>query len=164
MITSALVVAPPATALPAADAASASRQLSEIDIDQALAELRAAGLVTSERPERDGSRIQVDLGEGLSFELFAGSRAGRLGGGYDAGGSYVLFNQFDQAMLYNGTGFLLGAAICAIPAIGQVACLAVQAIIAVASAAVAAQKGTCKNNKQLKVYFSNNHASRSGCV
>lgn len=141
-----------------------SQQLGEVDLIPALDELREAGLVSEDRSEPDGLHSTVDLGDGMTFDIVSVDDQARLGGGYDSGGHDVLFNQFDQAMLYNGSGFLLGAAICAIPAVGQIACLAVQAIIAVAAAAVSAQKGTCKNNEQLKVFFSNNHAAKSGCV
>lgn len=139
-------------------------RLSDVELTAALDELRGAGLVIEDRVAPDGLHSTVALGDGMTVDIVSTKSESRLGGGYDSGGHYVLFNQFDQAMLYNGSGFLLGAAICAIPAVGQIACLAVQAIIAVAAAAVSAQKGTCKNNKQLKVYFSNNHAAKSGCV
>lgn len=162
VIASSLVCTVPAGA--ASAAGLQHQKLSEVDVATALDELRDAGLVIQDRSEPDGLHSTVALGDGMTVDIVSTKPESRLGGGYDSGGHYVLLNQFDQAMLYNGSGFLLGAAICAIPAVGQIACLAVQAIIAVAAAAVSAQKGTCKNNKQLKVYFSNNHAAKSGCV
>ncbi|MGY3263555.1 hypothetical protein [Frigoribacterium sp. 2355] len=68
------------------------------------------------------------------------------------------FNQVDQDALIAGAGFALGAAICAIPAVGQVACVVVGAIITAATVAASAM-GKCKNNKQLKVYVNSRAAS-----
>ncbi|MFJ3383225.1 MULTISPECIES: hypothetical protein [unclassified Curtobacterium] len=123
-----------------------SQQLGEVDLIAALDDLREAGLVSEDRSEPDGLHSTVDLGDGMTFDIVSVDDQARLGGGYDSGGHDVLFNQFDQTI------------------VGQIACLAVQAIIAVAAAAVSAQKGTCKNNKQLQVFFSNDHAAKSGCV
>ncbi|MCM3505684.1 hypothetical protein M3666_11230 [Curtobacterium sp. ODYSSEY 48 V2] len=142
----------------------AKQLLQTTDFDSVLRQLRAADLVESERDDPDGHHTVITLGDGLELDVLRSKGDARLGGGYDAGGHYVTFNQYDQNLLYNGAGFALGAAICAIPAVGQLACLAVQAIIAVGAAYLATIKGTCKNNKRLKVYFSNNHAARTGCV
>jgi len=169
LITSVVVAAgavvPAAQAHAEPDAVGEARQvLRSTDFDAVLQQLQTAGLVEAERDDAEGHHTVVALGDGLAFDAVQPRDGARLGGGYDAGGHYVKFNQFDQNLLYNGAGFALGAAICAIPAVGQLACLAVQAIIAVGAAYLATIKGTCKNNKQLKVSFSNNHAARTGCV
>jgi hypothetical protein len=163
VVAGAIVPAAPVHAEPAGVEA-AERVLQTADLDAVLQDLRAAGLVEAERDGTDGHHTVVALGGGLQFDVVRGRDGARLGGGHDAGGHFVQFNQFDQNLLYNGAGLALGAAICAIPVVGQLACLAVQAIIAVGAAYLATIKGTCKNNKQLKVYFSNNHAARTGCV
>lgn len=85
--------------------------------------------------------------------------APRIGGGADGGGVYILFNQFDQDLIIAGTGFALGAAICAIPAVGTAACVVVGAILTVASVWMS-YNGKCKNNKELKVYVNR----VAGCV
>lgn len=54
-----------------------------------------------------------------------------LGGGWGARGPYVTFNQVDQGALIAGGGAALAGAICLIPAVGQVACVAAAAIVAI---------------------------------
>lgn len=75
----------------------------------------------------------------------------RLGGGADAIGVYILFNQFDQDAIISGGGFLLGAAICAIPGVGTLACVGVGALLT-AAALYLSYNGKCRDNKQLKAY------------
>lgn len=84
-----------------------------------------------------------------------------LGGGIDSNGPYVSFNRVDQGALAVGAGAGLAVAICAIPAVGWVACAVVAAIIAAATYYVAAY-GVCSNKKKpiLRVYVENQH---SGC-
>lgn len=74
----------------------------------------------------------------------------QLSGGTWSGGFYVKFNNTDQQALVNGGAFLLGAAICAIPAVGWVACAVVGAIIAIATTYVNA-RGICTKNRQLRI-------------
>ncbi|WP_018134006.1 hypothetical protein [Acaricomes phytoseiuli] len=75
----------------------------------------------------------------------------RIGGGTDSGGSYILFNQFDQDMLMSGSGALLNAAICAIPGVGWAACAGVTALVIAATIAVS-NAGKCPGQKQMKLY------------
>jgi hypothetical protein len=129
------------------------------DWNDALTELDEAGLITSSTPNADGSTTSVvELGEGMTFEATSAPRESRLSGGSDSRGLYVKFNQVDQDALIAVAGFALGAAICAIPAVGQVACVVVGAIITAATIAASAL-GKCKNNKQLKVYVNSRAAS-----
>ena len=95
-------------------------------------------------------------------ELKPGTMQPYIGGGVDGGGMYVLLNQFDQNLVISGSGFALGAAICAVPAVGQVACIVVGAILAVATTVLAAN-GTSSNNRQFKVYVTKGVRS-GGCV
>lgn len=141
-------------------------KLEDLDVERVVSELRQADLVRDEHETSGGISTTIALPDGMTFDIVSerGTSTERLSGGYDSGGSFVKFNQYDQNLLLNGAGLALGTAICLIPAVGQLACIAVQSIIAAASAAVSAMKGTCKNNKQLKVYFSNNHAKKNGCV
>jgi len=63
----------------------------------------------------------------------------------------VDLDRVDQAALGTGGSKALGAAICAIPAVGQVACVAVGAVLAMALVYLAA-KGPCPNKMRLLLF------------
>ncbi|WGD37429.1 hypothetical protein [Lysinibacter sp. HNR] len=89
--------------------------------------------------------------------------APRLGVGEDKNGPYILFNQTDQDFIAAGTFWVVGAALCAIPAVGWVGCTALTALLA-AVGVFLANTGKCKNNKQLKSYIFNPTVGRFSCV
>ena len=139
-------------------------------IKQAFSELLSSDLPRTVTGEGGGEVTTFDLPEGLSLSFGTGVVTGEsdefttyIGGGSDSRGMYVLLNQFDQGLVISGSGFALGAALCAIPAVGAVACLVVGAILTVAGAVLAANGGTCRNNRQLKIYVTNGIRS-GGCV
>ena len=77
----------------------------------------------------------------------------QLGGGWDGWrGPYISFNRVDQGALLAGGGAALAAAICLIPAVGQAACVAAAALVAIAFYYVT-EYGRCPTNRQyLRVY------------
>lgn len=72
-----------------------------------------------------------------------------LGGGSDAGGVYILLNNFDQQLVLGGASAAVGIALCAIPAVGWVGCGAITAALVVAFTWLS-NYATCPGN--LKVY------------
>ena len=73
-----------------------------------------------------------------------------IGGGKDKYGYYVVFSAFEQDLVINGWGWMLSAAICAIPAVGSVLCAVVTAVFIVITT-YASQRKTCKG-RPAKVY------------
>ena len=70
-----------------------------------------------------------------------------LGGGWDGWqGPYVSFNRVDQGALLAGGSAAIAAAICFIPAVGQAACVAAVAIVAIAFYYLA-EYGRCPTSK-----------------
>ena len=180
----ALVLAGGATAAQAADegAAPASTgdnmtisssdlpQITESDIEGAFAELTASDLPRTTQVQLGGTVTTFDLnGVKLSFTTNASrgaldgvSRAVTpdLGGGWDTRGMYISFNSLDQQALIAGGAVALGAAICLIPAVGQIACAVVGVVLTVATVYVA-NHGICSKSRTLRVY----PTSRTGrCV
>ncbi|SEF12044.1 hypothetical protein SAMN04489740_4176 [Arthrobacter alpinus] len=142
---------------------SANGELTPAQVAQALLELKASSLprVSETVGSTVQTRFQLTADFGMTFvEPAVGVIAPRIGGGFDGGGPYILLNQFDQDAIISGAGLALGAAICAIPAVGWAACTAVGVIIA-AAVIYLSYNGKCNNNKQLKVYVSGRIA---GCV
>lgn len=88
-----------------------------------------------------------------------------VGGGFDLGKKqfFLTFNQTDQTALIAGGGTALGAAICAIPAAGQLACSAAATIIAIAGVHVN-EHGRCSNGKTLKVWLRGINPSKMACI
>lgn len=151
-------------------AASQVEDISPELIEQAFSELLSSDLPRAVTGEGEDAVTTFDLPEGLSLTFGTGVVAGEddefttyIGGGSDSRGLYVTLNQFDQGLVISGSGFALGAAICAIPGVGAVACLVVGVILTVATAALAANGGTCSSNRQLKIYVTNGIRS-GGCV
>lgn len=93
------------------------------------------------------------LEDGTQLRFSSSVISSRLGGGvHSKYGIYVEFNKLDQQALIAGGGVALGAAICAIPAVGWAACAVVGTIIAIATTYIAAN-GLCGGNRQLRVYM-----------
>lgn len=80
------------------------------------------------------------------------------GGRSGLSGFWVEFTPREQDLLISGGGFVLGAAICAIPAVGQVACIVIGAVITGAAWAISSY-GKC--NTRLRVEFGWNGSVRS---
>jgi len=143
--------------------AAITAELTPTQIADALAELRASPV--PRESELVGStiqtRFQFNKDFGMTFvEPAPGAISPQLAGGWDGGGAYILFNQFDQDVIISGAGLALGAAICAIPGVGWAACTVVGVIIG-AGALYLSYNGKCSNNRQLKAYTSGRIA---GCV
>lgn len=170
-------VAPASAAAPASaeiqPLAAATSQVDDISpemIEQAFSQLLSSDLPRTVTGEGGDAVTTFDFPEGLSLSFGTAVVAGEgdelttyIGGGSDSRGLYVKLNQFDQGLVISGSGFALGAAICAVPAVGAVACLVVGAILTVATAVLAANGGTCSRNRQLKIYVTNGIRS-GGCV
>lgn len=167
----------PATAAAPPAEASTINQVDPATITPEMVEEAYDQLLASDLPRTvtgEGKAAQTTFKFTEGFELTFGTDykaakdAGnaiqpRIGGGFDGGGMYVLLNQFDQNLVIGGSGFVLGAAICAIPAVGQVACLVVGGILTIATTALAVNGGTCSNNRQFKIYVTNGLRA-AGCV
>ena len=167
--------ASPASAAPSTVAETSQVGMSTADeitpemLEQAYSELLASDLPRVTNGEGEEATTTFELADG--FELTFGTAPTTptddtitpyIGGGSDSRGLYVLLNQFDQGLVISGSGFALGAAICAIPAVGTAACVVVGAILTVATSILAAN-GTCKYNKRLKIYVTGGVRS-GGCV
>lgn len=127
--------------------------ITDEQLEQGLRELKDSPLPRATAETSAGTATTYELGDGLSMTVTeAGSATSRLGGGFEADGQlFVSFNQFDQDMLISGAGFGLGAAICAIPGVGWIACTVVGAIITVGVVALS-YNAKCPGNKQLIVH------------
>lgn len=99
----------------------------------------------------------VDLQNEDEFAPGDGMVQPQIGGGWDSGGPYVTFNNFDQSVLIGAGGAALVLAICAIPAVGQIAC-GVAGIIVAAATAYVVEYGRCPNKGDLKVYVATRRA------
>jgi len=84
-----------------------------------------------------------------------------IGGGWDGWqGPYVSFNRVDQGALLAGGSAAVAAAICFIPAVGQAACVAAVAIVAIAFYYLT-EYGRCPTSKpNLREYVWSN---KTGC-
>ena len=84
-----------------------------------------------------------------------------IGGGWDGWqGPYVSFNRVDQGALLAGGSAALAAAICFIPAVGQAACVAAVAIVAIA-VYYGTEYGRCPTSRpNLREYVWSN---KTGC-
>ncbi|MCU1527829.1 MAG: hypothetical protein JWP75_1592 [Frondihabitans sp.] len=100
----------------------------------------------------DGS-VTYPLGEtGVELSFTPDPSTSRLGGGKEKNGQFFIsFNQTDQDLLMAGFGVALGAAICAVPVVGQIACAVVGAIISFGMVFVS-KYGKCAGKKQLIVH------------
>jgi hypothetical protein len=149
---------------------SAGDEITPEMLDQTYSELLGSDVPRTVEGEGEAALTTFHLADGFSLTFGVGSAPAAsdaitpyIGGGSDRRGMYVLLNQFDQNLVISGSGFALGAAICAIPAVGTVACVVIGAILTVATTVLASNGGTCKNNRQLKIYVTNGIRS-GGCV
>jgi hypothetical protein len=125
---------------------------------RALMEFRA-GSIEPRFEERGGEELEVyEVPDGTTF-TFARPAAGDpavsgslIGGGYGGQGLYISLNSTDQAAIAAGAGYAVGAAICAVPAVGQAACVAVGAVIAAATVYIS-ENGVCGSGRELRIYL-----------
>lgn len=126
-------------------------------VTAAISQFEAAGFESSVS-FKDGALVKTfDLGYGMKIGLseeLAKTSPGQvvpmIGGGFQSGGVYITFNNTDQRAIATGAGIFLGAAICAIPAVGWVACGFTAAIIGTATVYLNT-RGICPNNRVLKI-------------
>lgn len=71
-------------------------------------------------------------------------------GGKEEGGFWVEFTPLEQDLIISGSGFALGAAICAIPGVGWATCTVVGAIITGATVVLSHHK---KCNNRIKIHY-----------
>ncbi|MDN5558709.1 MAG: hypothetical protein L0G23_04645 [Ruaniaceae bacterium] len=83
-------------------------------------------------------------------------------GGKDSYGIYVTLSLFDQNLIVAGHGFVLAAAICAIPAVGTALCLVAGAIITAATVYISTYNVCKAPRSTLKIYPFN--SKKSACV
>lgn len=136
------------------DAARESRR-NGVNLTELKAELDSSEL---DREYTD-DLVTYTLGHGVEITLAADGHElapsdaeanPALSGGTWSGGFYVKFNNTDQKAIISGATLLLGAAICAIPAVGWVACTAVGLILVIANTYLT-ERGICTNNRQLRI-------------
>ncbi|MGO3884703.1 MAG: hypothetical protein ACTJHU_00265, partial [Mycetocola sp.] len=117
-------------------------QLVSSDLPRDVKETRSATEYTFFAPSADG-RGTASFGIAVPKEAIQP----RLGGGSDKHGPYFLLNSFDQAMLQGGYTTAFGAALCAIPAVGTIACGVIIAAGVAAAAWLNANKSCPQNLK-----------------
>lgn len=116
-------------------------------LDQAFAEL-----INSDVPRtvNDDSTVTFDL-EHMDLTLKdPHAITPYVSGGTEEGGFWVEFTPFEQDLIISGSGFVLGAAICAIPGVGWAACTVVGAIITGATVALSHHR---KCNDRIKIHY-----------
>ncbi len=143
----------PVQKAPVAASQEVRTNLDPATVKQALVELNASSLPRTTKTKSGVSYTTFELKPGFKFTIaepiLSGGISPRIGGGSDQYGAYVSFNQFDQDAIISGSGFLLGAAICAIPGVGWAACTVVGALLA-AGALYLSYNGKCPNNQELR--------------
>lgn len=128
-------------------------------LDQAFGEL-----INSDVPRtvNDDSTVTFDL-EHMDLTLRdPHAITPYVSGGKENGGFWVEFTPLEQDMIISGSGFALGAAICAIPGVGWAACTVVGAIITGATVVLSHHK---KCNNRIKIHYTWSGSVRSSeCV
>ncbi len=110
-------------------------------LDEAFQELSSSDFSRIQNPD---SSVTFQIRDGFSLTLpdqhvspaTTRSVSPKISAGPEEGGFWVEFNSFDQGLIISGSGTALGAAICAIPGVGQAACIVVAAILTVATSAI----------------------------
>lgn len=156
-ISSKVVQSTPAQVAPVDPLAGLTDEEVEAGYEELVAALKTEGAKT-----RNGIVSYRVKGYGvLKLADVAAPCATCLGGGSDSRGWYVSFNRFDQQQLLGVGGGALALAICAIPAVGWLACGVAAILVGVATSYVI-EYGRCPTSRpSLRVYVS----SRTGrCV
>lgn len=131
------------------------------DVERGYAELITALKADGAEVEKDGTLTYKvkDLGA-ISFPANAATKPEEIGGGGGVTKPYISFNQTDQKAIMAGSGALMTAAICAVPAVGWVACGVAGALVAVAFVYLK-DRGICPKSKgNLRVYLKSRYV---GC-
>lgn len=130
-----------------------SANAAPVDLDAVRTDLLQSTLPRVEHKVGDQSVTTFTLRPGTTISVGDDSldRGARLGAGND-GLLYIQLNRTDQQALVNGSAAALGVALCAIPAVGWVACAGIAAALGVATVYVNAH-GLCPTSKpQLRLY------------
>lgn len=134
-------------------------KLTPENIRQAMTELDAAEIPAESNA--DGSK-SYEVSDGITVTLGSGPipknditakgdvMVPMIGGGMEGNGFYITLNPTDQAALTNGSAAAIGAALCAIPAVGWAACGVIAVVLAIATTYVNAH-GLCSNKRSLKL-------------
>lgn len=117
--------------------------------DSLLSELEDSSLPRTTVDEGDVLVTTYTISEDFDFTIEQPEMAPMLSGGRGTYGIYIQFNALDQDLILNGSGLLLAAAICAIPAVGAVLCTVVGAVISTALIFFR-HNGTCP--RSLRIY------------
>jgi hypothetical protein len=133
--------------------------ITSTQFDEALADARDRGMVTSEATDGDGAlTTTVDLGQGYSID-FVEAPSSRLSAGSDGYGKYVSLNNFDQDAVISGGLFGVSAGLCVVSA--GVFCVVAGAVLTAAGLALAANNNQkCSGGRALRVYPFSGHAPR----
>lgn len=163
-----LVAAHPSPALAqTAEGVSNGPVIPREQIEAAMPELVAAGVVTAQKTTGSGDVVSTpDLGRGLVVDMTrpGAASSARITGGRDSRGVWIQFNTVDQNLILSGGAWMMSAGICAAFGLvsGGAACVVVGAITTAALDAISADGGTCSNRKQLRVWVSG--SSKPKCV
>lgn len=145
------------------DLVSWSPTSGQIEGSSEFESLLATELESSEFPRRlslstSGVATTYTISDNLEVTLVEPNDAGEDGntpnisGGRDSRGLYVVLSPFEQDLILSGSGFVLTAAICAIPGVGWALCTAVGAVITVYSVWAGTQKRCQGAYPYAKVY------------
>ena len=118
---------------------------------QAIREADAAGAVTRDVTEADGSRSVTIRTEGLDLNLTVPGPSARLGAGKDKNGVFVDFNSFDQQVIIGGGGVLAAESLCAL---GPAVCVIANVVVVFAFTAISNNGGVRCGSRSLRVHAS----------
>lgn len=137
---------------------AAEHAVDDVQSARALAEFRAGNIVPRFEQE-NGARYEVyALPEGATFAFRVDAASGDpvsgslIGGGYGDQGLFISLNSTDQGAIAAGAGYAVGAALCALPGVGQAACVVVGSVIAAATYYIGAN-GVCGGGRELRIYL-----------
>lgn len=124
-------------------------------LTQAVAELKAAGIPHETVNDTKGEKTTFHLKQGLSFTLVEPATAPSVNAFVSGGwrfmyGPYIDFNRFEQGLMIGGAGLVVGKALCLIPGVGTVACLAIEVIILVVGQALSYR--SCRGDFRYYLY------------
>lgn len=137
---------------------ASKREFSPSQMEQAYREFENSSLPRDYKSDGGTQSVTFHLPQGVSLTLArpeANSpkeNASRLGAGKTRYGYWFSFNQFDQNALSNVlVAGALTAGICAIPAVGQVACALAGVVVGLAVTYIH-RTGVCSRNRTLYWY------------
>lgn len=140
-----------------AHAASASTDgatgSSEAGVEATKTELLSSSLprTTTVVPGAVVDTFELRGGTSISVSQPVEGKGARLGGGVSPS-VYITLNRADQTALRNGAAAAVGAALCAIPAVGWMVCAGIMGTLAIAMTYIG-KHGLCATSKpQLKIF------------